>query len=116
MTSTKTITSLFQAESFPINKPLFFAGSDYHFWKNKMTWFLESLDLEIWKTILFGYTFPTKEVDGGKIKKTLNDYSGEENRKFQLNSRAIYILVCAMDINEYNRISQCKRLRRFGGY
>ena len=29
-------------------------------------------------------------------------------KKFQLNSRAIYILVCAMDRNEYNRISQCK--------
>ena len=81
MTSTKTSTSLFQAKIFPINKPPFFAGPDYHFWKNKMTWFLESLDLEIWKTILFGYTFPTKEVDGGKIKKTVDKYSEEENRK-----------------------------------
>ena len=73
-----------------------------------MTWFLESLDLEIWKTILFGYTFPTKEVDGGQIKNTLDEYSEEEIRKFLLNSKAIYILVCAMDRNEYNRISQCK--------
>ena len=72
-TSTKTSTSLFQAGSFPINKPPFFVMSDYHFWKNKMTWFLESLDLEIWKTILFGYTFPTKEVDGGQIKNTLDE-------------------------------------------
>ena len=42
-----------------------------------------------------------------KKKKTLDIYN-EENRKFQLNSRAIYILVCAMDRNEYNRISQFK--------
>ena len=73
-----------------------------------MAWYLESLDLEVWKTILFGYTFPTKDVDGGKIRKTLDEYNEEESRKFQLNSRAIYILVCAMDRNEYNRISQCK--------
>ena len=73
-----------------------------------MTWYLESLDLEGWKTILFGYTFPTKDVDGGKIRKTLDEYNEEESRKFQLNSRAIYILVCAMDRNEYNRISRCK--------
>ena len=73
-----------------------------------MTWYLESLDLEVWKTILFGYTFPTKDVDGGKIRKTLDEYNEEESRNFQLNSRAIYILVCAMDRNEYNRISQCK--------
>ena len=76
-----------------------------------MTWYLESLDLEVWKTILFGYTFPTKDVDGGKIRKTLDEYNEEESRKFQLNSRAIYILVCVMDRNEYNRISQCKTVK-----
>ena len=107
-TSTKTSTSLFQAESFPINKPHFFAGSDYQFWKHKMTWHLESLDLKVWKTILHGYTFPTKDVDGCKIPKTLVEYSEEENINFQLNSRAIYIIICAINRNEYNRISQCK--------
>ena len=47
-----------------------------------MTWYLESLDLEVWKTILFGYTFLTKDVDGGKIRKTLEEYNEEESRKF----------------------------------
>ena len=28
--------------------------------------------------------------------------------KIQFNSKASYVFVCAMDINEYNRISQCK--------
>ena len=82
MISTKTSPSFFHAESFLINKPLFFAGSDYQFWKNKMTWYLEYLDLEVWKIILFGYTFPTKDVDGGKIRKTLDEYNEEESRKF----------------------------------
>ena len=98
-TSTKTSTSFFQAENFPINKPPFFVGSDYQFWKHKMTWYLESLDLEVWKTILYDYTFPTKDVDGCKISKTLDEYSEEENRKFQLNSRAIYIIICVIDRN-----------------
>ena len=112
-TNTKTSTNLFHTEIFPINKSLFFAESDYHFWKNKITWYLESLDLEVWKTIVFGYTFPTKDVDKGKIRKTFDKYNEEENRKFQLNSRAIYILVCAIDRNEYNRISQCKTAKEF---
>ena len=77
-----------------------------------MTWYLESLYLEVWKTILFGYTFPIKDVDGGKIRKTLNEYNEEESRKFQLNSRAIYILVCAiiklLMKNSCNKISHCK--------
>ena len=58
-----------------------------------MTWYLESLDLKVWKTILYDYTFPTKDVDGCKILKTLVEYSEEEVRKFQLNYRAIYIIV-----------------------
>ena len=76
-----------------------------------MTWYLESLDFEVWKTILYGYTFLTKDVDGCKILKTLDEYSEEENIKFQLNSRAIYILVGVMDRYEYYRISQCKTVK-----
>ena len=69
-----------------------------------MTCYLQFLDFEVWKKILFGYTFPTKNVDGNKIKKPLEEYNDKENKEFQLNSRAIYILVCAMDITKYNRI------------
>ena len=76
-----------------------------------MTWYLQSLDLEIWKTFLCGYTFLTKVVDENKIQKTLEVYDEEENKEFQLNSRAIYILVCAMDRTEYKRICQCKRAK-----
>ena len=60
-----------------------------------MTWYLQSLDLEVWKIILFGYTFPTKNVDVNKTQKPLEEYDDEENKEFQLNSRVI--LVCAMD-------------------
>ena len=67
--------------------------------------------MEVWKTVLFGYTFPTKTIDGVKTQKSLNDYDDKENKKFQLNLRAIYILVYVMDINEYNRISQCKTIK-----
>ena len=77
-----------------------------------MTWYLQSLDLEVWKTILSGYTFSTKDVDESKINKTLDQYNEEENIRFQINSRAIYILVCAMDRNEYNRISQYKTTKK----
>ena len=82
---TSTSTSFFQVESLFINKPPFFDGSDYHFWKNKMTWYLKSIDLEVWKTISFGYTFPTMDVDGNIIVKSLDEYNDEEKKEFQLN-------------------------------
>ena len=114
-TKTKTSSSLFQAKSFPINKPPFFARSDYQFWKKKITWYLQSLDLEVWKTILFGYTFPPKVVDGNKIQKPLKEYDEEENNEFQLNSRAIYILLCAIELSIIEFVN-AKQLRMFGGY
>ena len=73
-----------------------------------MTWYLQSLYLEVWKTILCGYFFHTKVVDENKIQKPLDKYDEEENKEFQLNSKAIYILVCSMDRIEYNIIFQCK--------
>ena len=43
-----------------------------------------------------------------KNSKTLEESDDSENKKFKINSRAVYILVFAMDMNECNRISQCK--------
>ena len=52
-----------------------------------------------------------KKFDGSKIQKPLKEYNDKKNKEFQLNSRAIYILVCAMDRIEYNRICQCKTVK-----
>ena len=71
-----------------------------------MTWYLKSIDLEVWKTISYDYTFPTKDVDGNNIEKSLDEYNDEENKEFQLNSKAIYILACAMARTEFNIICQ----------
>ena len=92
-TNTKTSLNLFQAKNFSINKTHLFSGSDYQFSKNKMIWYLQSLDLEVWKTIIFSYTFPTKNVYGNKIQKPLEEYNDKENKEFQLNSRAIFLFV-----------------------
>ena len=73
-----------------------------------MTWYLKSIDLEVWKIISYGYTFPTKDVDGNKIEKSLDEYNDEEKKEFQLNSKLMYIIACAMDRTEFNIICQCK--------
>ena len=38
-----------------------------------MTWYLQSLDMEVLKIILFGYTFPTKTIDGIKTQNSLRN-------------------------------------------
>ena len=39
-------------------------GTDHPYWKTRMTWYLQSTDLDIWDVIEDDPTFPTKLVDG----------------------------------------------------
>ena len=56
-------------ESFEKNRPPFFTGTGYPYWKTKMTWFLQSTDLYIWNVIENEPTFPSKLVDGVMVPK-----------------------------------------------
>ena len=56
-------------ESYATNRPPFFTGTDYPYWKMKMTWFLQSTVLDLWDVIEDGSTFPTKLVDGVMVPK-----------------------------------------------
>ena len=95
-------------ECFVKNRPPFFTGTDYPYWKTKMAWFLQSIDLDVWDVNEDGPTFPSKLVDGLMVPKPKQEWDERDRRNFQLNGKVIYTLQCSMDRNEYNRIWQCK--------
>ena len=95
-------------ESFATNIPPFFAGTDYPYWKTKMTWFLQSTDLDVWNVTENGLTFHSKLVDGVMVPKLKQEWDESDRRNIQLNAKVVYTLQCSMDRNEYNRICQCK--------
>ena len=86
----------------------FFTGTDYSYWKARMTWYLQSTDLDVWDFIEDGPTFPTKLVDGVLVPKPKQEWNELDRRNFQLNAKVVFTLQCAMDRNEYNRICQRK--------
>ena len=45
-------------EIFATNRPPFFMGTDYPNCKTKMTWFLQSTNLDVWDVIEDDPTFP----------------------------------------------------------
>ena len=51
-------SSLSHIESFATSRPPFFTGIDYPYWKAKMTWFLQSTDLDVWDVIEDDPTIP----------------------------------------------------------
>nr|CAN70892.1 hypothetical protein VITISV_039825 [Vitis vinifera] len=101
-------SSLSQTEIFAKHRAPFFMGTDYPYWKTKMTWFLQSTNLDVWDVIEDGPTFPTKLVDGVLVPKPKQEWNELDRRNFQLNAKVVFTLQCVMDRNEYNRIYQCK--------
>ena len=97
-----------KTESFAKNRAPFFTGTDYSYRKTKMTWYLQSTDLEVWDVIDDDPTFPTKLVDGIMVLKPKQEWNELDRRNFQLNAKTVFTLQCAMNRNEYNRICQCK--------
>ena len=95
-------------ESFATNRPPFFTGTDYPYWKTKMTQFLQYPDLDLQNVIEDGPTIPSKLIDGVMVPKPKQEWDEHDRRNVQLNARVIYTFQCVIDRNEYNRVCQCK--------
>ncbi|CAL9078878.1 unnamed protein product [Musa textilis] len=86
-------------EGFSVFRPPFFNGSDYTYWKTRMRVFMLSMDLDLWNIIENGFQLPSKPT---------NEWSDLEKKSFSLNAKAMNALFCALDKNEFNRISSCE--------
>jgi len=48
-----------------VNRPLLLDGSNYDYWKSRMSAFLKSIDNKTWKAVLKGWEHPvTLDVEG----------------------------------------------------
>ena len=54
-----------------------------------------------------GTHIPTKNVDGIDIFKPEEEWDDQEMKMGELNAKAMNLLYCALDANEFNRISTC---------
>ena len=74
-------------------RPPFFTGTNYTYWKIKMMTWMEGQDL--WDIVEAEYTRPTVKDPASKALIIQN-------------AKAMTALFCAIDANEFNRISTCK--------
>ena len=86
-------------EGFSVFRPPFFNGLDYTYWKTRMRVFLISLNLDLWNIVENGFQLPSKPM---------NEWSDLEKKYFSLNAKAMNALFCALDKNEFNRVSLCE--------
>ncbi|GAV80652.1 zf-CCHC domain-containing protein/DUF4219 domain-containing protein/UBN2 domain-containing protein, partial [Cephalotus follicularis] len=86
----------------------FFYGNNYSHWKAKMTIFIQSLDYNLWDLIVDGPNLPTITNENGEIiPKPRNKYNDDDRKIVQLNAKAKHVIICAINSNEFNRVSSC---------
>ncbi|VFQ74600.1 unnamed protein product [Cuscuta campestris] len=96
------------AEGQSTTRPPLFDETNYAYWKERMRIFIQSNDYDSWMVIKHGETVPTKIVDGVLVPKLETEYTSNDKKKMQLNARAINFLYCAVNPDDYRKISRCK--------
>ena len=91
-------------EGSSINRPPFFCGLNYQFWKVIMKIFVESLDRGIWDAIENDPFIPKFEKDGSSIEKPWSQWFDAENKKAKFDCIAKNIITSALNSDEFFRI------------
>ena len=80
--------------------------------------YLMAEDSEVWNVICKGPNVPTLEVKDGEvtrvIPKTRKQYNDSDRLLVQKSYKARHLLMCGLNINEYNLISFCDQPRKSG--
>ncbi|GAV88795.1 zf-CCHC domain-containing protein/UBN2 domain-containing protein [Cephalotus follicularis] len=73
-----------------------------------MTIFIQSLDYNLWDLIVDGPNLPTVTLENWDVvPKPRNLYDDNDRKRVQINAKAKHIIICAINSNDFNRISSC---------
>ena len=69
--------------------------------------FIQALDYNIWNVIVNGPHIPIHKSNNISTLKPELDWDEHDKGMAQLNAKAMNVLYCALDVNEFDRISTC---------
>ncbi|GKV15815.1 hypothetical protein SLEP1_g26564 [Rubroshorea leprosula] len=92
-----------------ITRPPYFDGTNYQYWKNKMSIRLEANSYEMWDCIARGpYKVLVRDKNNKLVPKDPASYDDADRKRLQINAQAKNALFCALHPSEYDRISACE--------
>ena len=94
MDETSTSYSIIEGQS--IIHPPYFDGTNYGYWKRRMNIWIRAQDPRFWSLIQEGVCIPMKPKF---------EWSDEEYKKIEQNARAINFLFCAVNDEDFSKIS-----------
>ena len=74
--------------------------------------YIQSIDYDLWRIIVKGPKIPSKRVEETNIPKTESEWNEDDLKMMQSNYKIMNILYCALEPNEYNRISTCESAKK----
>ena len=109
MASTSQVVAIPDVHSPSYIRPLFFCGTDYAYWRNKMEMFLDSEGVNLWDIIEEGWSPPTKkDTQGNEVTIPREEWNKEQIKANLRNRKAITILYCGLSREEYNEIEHMR--------
>ena len=85
-------------EGQSINRPPFFDGNNYTYWRCRMIIYLKSTNFKLWDITINGFT---------KNEKPYKDWNEEDERLATLDAKGLNIIFCAVNHEQFNKISNC---------
>ena len=98
-------TSLAEGQS--TNRPPLFSGMNFPYWKARMKIYIQAVNYHLWRAIVNGPQISLVRVNGIDIPKPEEDWDDNDMKMGELNAKTMNVLYCALDSNEFNRISTC---------
>ncbi|VFQ77298.1 unnamed protein product [Cuscuta campestris] len=89
------------------SRPPLFDGTNYTYWKERMRIYIRSTNFQLWLVIKNGEETPMKKVDEKLVPKTEDEFDAEDIKKVESYAKAINMLYCAVNPDDYRKISCC---------
>ena len=96
-------------EGASVQRPPLLDGTNFSYWKARMKAFIKSMDEKAWRAILTGWQHPMKTDDKNEVvKKPEIEWTTEEDRLANSNSKALNAIFSAVDVHQFKLISTCE--------
>ena len=102
------IVGLHITESQSITRSPHISCSNYNYWKARMKIFIQANDYACWDIIENWPIIPTKTTKEVETPKSKKEWTPTDIKNVQNNGKAMHTLYRALDVNKFNRISDCE--------
>ena len=92
-------------------RPPLFRGTNFSYWKILTQMFIKTEDYKLWNIVTNEPYVLQITIDGKILAKTEDQYTPEAFARLSKHCKAMHILYCGLDANEYNHICACELVK-----